>query len=104
MFKRQIAILTAAAAFVASVETAASAGPISSACLASPRSGKSIALCRCIQQVADHTLSLRDQRTAAKFFNDPSQAQAMRRSNSAAGKKFWERYTLFGDKASRHCR
>ncbi len=75
---------------------AASAGVIERACLSSDRAGGNRALCTCIQQAADRTLSQRDQRLAARFFDDPDRAQEVRMSNRRSDELFWERYETFG--------
>lgn len=84
------------------VETA-QAGPIDRACMASQRPQKSWALCRCIQQVANQTLSRADQRRAAKFFEDPHKAQEIRQSDSRSHERFWLRYKEFGATAAAAC-
>jgi hypothetical protein len=82
---------------------AAQAGTIERACLASDRP-KSRALCGCIQQVADTTLTGRDQRTAARFFTDPHRAQEVRQSDRTRDAQFWRRYQRFGATAEASCR
>ena len=82
---------------------AAKAGPIDTACMASPRGGGSVELCVCIQQVADATLSSSDQRRAAKFFADPEEAQRVKLNDSNAAEAFWQRYADFGAAAEMVC-
>ena len=79
------------------------AGPIESACVKSDRKAASRALCGCIQQVADMTLSGGEQRRAAQFFRDPDQAQKVRMSKSDRDNAFWARYKNFGETASAYC-
>jgi hypothetical protein len=79
------------------------AGPISKACMASDRGAGKRALCTCIQQAADATLSGSDQRRAAKFFRDPENAHATWVSQSASDDAFWERYKSFGATAEAYC-
>ncbi|MDX1782113.1 MAG: hypothetical protein R3256_12440 [Thalassovita sp.] len=79
------------------------AGPIDRACMASPRPQKSYGLCRCIQLVADQTLSRADQRRAAKFFRDPEKAQETRQSDNRSTERFWLRYKEFGATAAAAC-
>jgi len=81
----------------------ASAGQIERACLASDRSAANRALCGCIQQAADATLSGSDQRRAAKFFKDPEAAHATWVSKSKSDDDFWERYKSFGATAEAYC-
>lgn len=81
----------------------AMAGPIDRACMASDRKARSLRLCRCIQQVADQTLSRSDQRMAAKFFRDPQKAQDVRQSDSQNHEAFWRKYRAFGETAAAMC-
>ena len=83
--------------------SAASAGPISAACNQSSRQAASPSLCSCIQRVADSTLQSADQRRVASFFRDPDKAQLVRMSQKRADDAFWERYTLFGQRAEASC-
>ncbi|KEO60992.1 hypothetical protein DT23_11430 [Thioclava indica] len=80
----------------------ASAGAIDSACMKAGRSNSS-ATCGCIQQVADMTLSNRDQRRAASFFRDPDRAQVVRMSESKSDNDFWARYKKFASTAEGYC-
>lgn len=82
--------------------TTAFAGPIDKACLNAGRSADP-ALCGCIQQVADQTLSRSDQRRAAKFFEDPDRAQETRVSDRASDEDFWLRYKGFAQAAEAYC-
>lgn len=82
---------------------AAWAGPIEQACLRSGREAASRALCGCIQQVADRTLTNADQRRAAKFFSDPHRAQEVRQSDRTSEEAFWLRYKNFGATAEAFC-
>ena len=79
----------------------AMAGPIGRACMGSERGDREI--CRCIDQVADMTLSGRDQRLAAKFFKDPDRAQDVFLSKRPADDAFWDRYKNFGAQAEAYC-
>lgn len=95
--------LILAAALAALPLSAAQAGPISSACMASDRARGNRALCTCIQQVADMTLSASDQRMAAGFFRNPDRAQEIRTSDRQSHADFWRRYRSFGDAAEGMC-
>lgn len=95
-------ILIAAAAVVLTAPWAM-AGPVDTACVRSERGASSPSLCRCVQQVADMTLSRSDQRRAANFFKDPHQAQEVRMSKSSADNAFWKRYTNFAATAEAYC-
>lgn len=79
------------------------AGPIDNACVRSDRGARSPALCGCIQQVADMTLSRADQRRAADFFRDAQAAQDVRMSKSYADNAFWARYKRFASTAEAYC-
>lgn len=100
MFNR---ILIAAAAIALTAPLAMS-GPVSSACVASDRARGQSALCGCIQQVANQTLSRSDQRRAASFFRDPHEAQVVRMSKSNSDNAFWARYKRFTGAAEAYCR
>ena len=99
---KSIALAAALAAFLPVIPSAAVAGPIEKACMASDRGG-SRSLCGCIQQAADMTLSGGDQRRAAKFFKDPDAAHATWVSQSSSDDAFWERYKSFGQTAEAYC-
>ena len=78
-------------------------GDISSACLAANRSAANPALCSCVQQVANQSLSTSDQTRAASFFADPQLAQDTRQSDSWSDERFWVRYRAFTDLATEIC-
>ncbi|MEO0931003.1 MAG: arginine transporter [Pseudomonadota bacterium] len=79
-------------------------GDISEACLAADRRAASPALCSCVQQVANQTLSGREQARAATFFENPQLAQDTRQSDRASDERFWDRYRSFSDLATEICR
>ncbi|MEM1077773.1 MAG: hypothetical protein AAGI09_04520 [Pseudomonadota bacterium] len=83
--------------------TAAQAGSIERACMSSGRRAANGALCGCIQNIANMTLSGSDQRKAAKFFAEPHRAQEIRQSDRASDEKFWDRYREFGAVAQNAC-
>ena len=83
-----------AAAGFAVLGTMASADAIERACLQSDRQGVNRALCGCLQQVADITLTRSDQRLAAKFFKDPQKAQDTRQAKGT--NEFGMKYKNFG--------
>lgn len=76
---------------------------IERACRQSDRSAATPQLCACIQRVADQVLTGPDQRLVARFFRDPEHAEDIRRSDSNAHERFWERYRAFGTTATRVC-
>lgn len=78
------------------------AAQIERACLKSDRGGDR-ALCGCIQDAANLTLTPRDQRRAAGFFEDPHQAQVVRQSDRRSDEAFWKRYKNFGQTAEVFC-
>ncbi len=79
------------------------AGPVGNACVQSERGARDVALCGCIQQVADLTLDRRDQRLAARFFRDPHMAQEIRMSDDSGDERFWRKYRAFGSAAETYC-
>jgi hypothetical protein len=81
----------------------AQAGPIENACVRSDRRQASAALCRCIDSVAQQTLTRSEQRRAASFFRDPDLAQEVRMSKREADNAFWQRYRAFGQTAEQYC-
>ena len=91
-----IVVMAASAAMV-------SAGTIERACNKSDRKAANRALCGCIQDVADATLSNKDQSLAAKFFKDPHMAQEIRQSDRSSHEAFWKRYKEFGATAKTYC-
>lgn len=78
-------------------------GDIGQACVDTGRRDASGALCSCVQQVADQTLSNRDQARAVAFFKDPQLAQDTRQSDNASDRAFWTRYRGFTDLATEIC-
>lgn len=78
-------------------------GDIAQACVDSGRRDASPALCTCVQQVADQTLSNREQSRAVAFFADPQLAQDARQSDNARDRAFWTRYRAFTDLATQIC-
>jgi len=97
---RRIAVLAGLAWLFAG---SAMADQIERACLKSDRGSGHGALCGCIQDAADLTLTASDQRLAARFFTDPDRAQKMRQSDSHADARFWKRYQNFGTTAETFC-
>ena len=81
----------------------AQAGVISRACMKSPRNAKSAQLCRCIQRVANQTLSGSERRLAAKFYRKPQLAQDVRQSDRRSHEIFWKKYKAFGVAAKDRC-
>lgn len=78
-------------------------GDISVACLEADRRAASPALCSCVQQVANQSLSGSDQARAAAFFSEPQLAQDTRQSDRGSDERFWTRYRAFTDLASEIC-
>lgn len=79
-------------------------GDVGNACLSGGRSAASPQLCSCVQQVANQSLSGRDQARAATFFSDPQSAQDTRQSDNPNNAAFWRRYRAFSDLATQVCR
>jgi hypothetical protein len=80
------------------------AGPIENACNRSDRQAANRSLCRCIDNVAQQTLTRSEQRRAARFFANPDEAQSVRMSRTPADNEFWARYRAFGAAAEQFCR
>lgn len=78
-------------------------GDIGTACMAAGRSSANPALCGCVQQVANQTLSGQEQSRAAEFFAEPDRAQEIRTSDRPADERFWARYRAFADSARALC-
>ena len=78
-------------------------GTIGTACMESGRRDASPALCTCVQQVADQSLSSREQSRAVAFFDDPQLAQDTRQSDDPRDEEFWQRYIGFTELASEIC-
>lgn len=96
-------LFSAAAAALLYCAPAAEAGVISRACLKADRQAASPALCRCIQGVANSSLTRAERKRASKFFADPQQAQDTRQSSRSGDEKFWLRYKAFGQAAQAQC-
>ena len=97
-----LAILSLTATASPLAPTPVAAQTIERACAPSERSA-SRRLCGCIQDVADLTLSKRDQQLAASFFRDPHRAQEIRQSDRRSHEAFWDRYKEFGASAEKFC-
>ena len=80
-----------------------SANPIQNACLQTAREVVPYQLCGCIQSAANITLTPRDQRRAAQFFDDPQRAQDMRQSERGRHEIFWQKYKRFRETAEAYC-
>ena len=78
-------------------------GPVKSACEQAGRNAASDRLCGCVQAVADRTLGRRDQQRAARFFDDPQEAQVVRQSDRRGDEAYWRRYRTFVTAAELRC-
>ncbi|MFQ1699020.1 arginine transporter [Loktanella agnita] len=78
-------------------------GDIGQACQDGGRRDASPQLCTCVQQVANQTLSKREQSRAVAFFDDPQLAQDTRQSDRSSDEAFWQRYKSFTELASEIC-
>lgn len=101
--KKPVVVAMSAAVVYAVLTSFAVAGPIESACMRSDRKAANRSLCNCIQQVADQTLSRRDQSRAASFFKSPEKAHKTWMSKSKSDDAFWDRYKSFGAQAEAFC-
>ena len=103
--KHLFTIAFGAALLASAIPTASAArGDIQRACMASGSQAATRQRCNCIQGVANDTLSRGDQRTVAKWFTDPHQAQEVKMSKTAEDDTLWERYEVFGQLAQAACR
>lgn len=96
-------LFAAVAGFMLVGPQGAFAGPIENACLRSDRAQATRAMCRCIDSVAQGTLTRSEQRRAASFFSDPDLAQSVRMSKTVRDNEFWDRYRAFGATAEQYC-
>ena len=96
-------LLIGALASAAACGGGGATGDISQACLQADRRAASPALCSCVQQVANQSLSSRDQSRAATFFAEPQLAQDTRQSDRSSDERFWQRYKAFTDLATQIC-
>lgn len=96
-------LLAAAMAVSPLVAQKAEANVIKRACLKADRAAATRALCGCIQDVADVTLSRTEQRKGAKFFKEPHLAQETRQSDRPSNETFWKKWKNFGFAANSHC-
>ncbi|PWK60921.1 hypothetical protein [Roseicyclus mahoneyensis] len=96
------ALALALAAAVAPVP--ANANPIERACQQSNRSAATPALCDCIGRAAQQTLTNRQMRDGARFFQDPQRAQDVRQSDRRTDEELWRAWRNFGQTAEALCR
>ncbi|GAA6163260.1 hypothetical protein NBRC116590_09640 [Pelagimonas sp. KU-00592-HH] len=101
--KRILCAALLAAFVVPAMPEPVEAGVISRACNKSDRKAASRRMCRCMQQVADQSLSRNDQKLAATFFKDPHKAQEIRQSDRRSHERFWLRYKDFGSVFAASC-
>ncbi len=100
---KKFLLIAVCAASVTAVANVADAAKIKQACLASDRSAATRARCTCIQRVADQALTRGDQKTVAKWFEDPHQAQELKMSQTARDDALWDRYQNFCQMAQAVC-
>lgn len=86
-----------------SIPVQVDAGVIDRACRTSGRTAATPQMCRCIQAVANSSLSRSERKKAAKFFQDPHMAQQVRQSDRRSDETFWLRYKAFGERARQTC-
>ncbi len=105
LYMKQFLLIALCATSISVVApVAAEASQIKRACLASDRQAATRQRCRCIQGVANDTLTSGDQSKVAKWFSDPHQAQVLKMSKSARDDALWDRYQAFGQLAQALCR
>ena len=81
-----------------------SANPIERACQQSSRAAATPALCDCIGRAAEQTLTNRQMRAGARFFQDPQRAQDVRQSDRRNDEELWRAWRNFGETAEALCR
>ncbi|WP_170473470.1 hypothetical protein [Ruegeria arenilitoris] len=101
--KQFLLIAFCATSLTAVSPTLTEAAQIKRACLASDRAAATRDRCNCIQRVANQALTSSDQKTVAKWFTDPHQAQELKMSQSAQDDALWDRYQNFGQMAQAVC-
>ncbi|GAA6182553.1 MULTISPECIES: hypothetical protein [unclassified Shimia] len=99
-----LSALLIAAIFVPLTPQFADASTMRRACLRSDRDGATRSMCRCIQKVANQSLSGADQRLAASFIKEPHKAQEIRQSDRRSHEIFWKRYKSFGENVTANCK
>lgn len=97
------AIYTAALIFAAPVAAFAGPGSIDHACRQAGRSAATPKLCRCIQKVANDSLTRSERYKVSKWFLDPHRAQQTRQSDRRKDEVLWKRYKAFGERARKTC-
>ncbi|WP_406649504.1 hypothetical protein QEZ52_08690 [Aliisedimentitalea scapharcae] len=83
--------------------TLAGTGVIERACRQSNRTAANPSLCRCIQKVANKSLSHSERRKVSKWFSDPHRAQEVRQSDNRSDERLWLKYKAFGQQAQKTC-
>jgi len=83
--------------------TPANSGIVDRACRSSGRTAATPQLCRCIQKVANTSLTRSERKRAVKLFKDPHMAQEVRQSDRSSDETFWRRYKAFGERARQTC-
>ncbi len=101
--KTMTAILLGSVFLTAMPAAPVSAGVIERACRQSDRSAATPELCRCIQKVANRSLSFRERRKVAKWIKEPHMAQEVRQSDRRRDEILWERYKAFGERVQEVC-
>ncbi|KIC43806.1 hypothetical protein RA28_19455 [Ruegeria sp. ANG-S4] len=101
---KQFLLIAFCATSMAAISSAqVEAAQIKRACLASDRSAATRDRCTCIQRVANQALTRSDQKTVAKWFTDPHQAQELKMSKTERDDALWDRYQNFGQMAQAIC-
>ncbi|QXT40703.1 hypothetical protein [Gymnodinialimonas ceratoperidinii] len=95
-------IYPAVAVAVMAVPQSVQANPIQRACMASDQYS-SRSLCSCIGDAADVTLSRRQMREGARWFDDPQRAQDTRQSDRARDEEMWSAWRTFSTLAEQSC-
>lgn len=78
-------------------------GPTHNACLGAARS-PGVAVCACVQGLADRGLTRHDQKRAAEIIRDPDKFHRYYVSKDPASRAFLERYRAWGEASDRYCK
>jgi len=97
------AVLAIAASASVTTPLPAQANPIERACNQSDRSAATRAMCDCIGNAAEQTLSGSEMRAGARFFSDPQRAQDVRQSDRRSDEQLWLSWRAFGERAEAMC-
>ena len=97
------AICAAFLTFAAPMSAFAGPGSIDHACRQAKRPAATPKLCRCVQKVANKSLTRTERYKVSKWFSDPHKAQQIRQSDRRRDEELWLKYKKFGNLARKSC-